>query len=1070
MNFIAVLALSCFCVLPAILCRLNRYIFYETVTLKNQCQSSDDPVWRDFESWLKVHRLGKSILWHQFGSLFVHNGSLYFKKPICLDQPLEHTLSGTIYSPLSFHQPFLVTIKFVPPQMVSRRRRHSHRKACELLLNQSRYEVDILEEVEPPVHVLTMRNHRAAGSFAVFSLTGVNNLQSGSLFAINRTSGEIFTTGRLDREQVDRHMLRVTCTEVSHPKQAAVAIVVVSVIDVNDHNPIFEQSNYATMISEAIEPGTSILHIHAHDEDIGPNGQVEYHIAPGQVDCTASGLPFTLGADDGVLRVQKPLDRETCAFYRLEVNACDRSLPVTSRRCSKALVEVTIDDENDNVPQFQMENYYVEINEDVDFRIRPVIAQVVATDQDSGENGQVRYSIVSGNADLRFSIDYITGEVRVVDKLDYQQKNHYELLIRAQDGGHHSRSNTTLLGIRVLDVNDHPPRFYTTLFQESVKEDVPVGHRVLRLIAHDPDSGNNAEIRYSILSQPSEQTLPLQLDELSGWLSVVEPLDHEVMSRIEFTVQARDMGQPPLNSTARVIIHVLDVNDNPPSFPEKFVNVSVEETSPRGKRLLQIKAYDPDGSDSRLDYSIVSGNDDRMFILLNDENNECSLAIDQQLDYRTKAMYFLGLKVTDNGGHSDTMTVQVQVLDVNSPPTFSEQAISVHISEAEPVGSIVTVVRAVDMDDGENARLNYTMDTDSEYFSIDPETGVISLIHPLDRESKSKFDLKISATDNGSPPLSCQIEVEIIIDDVNDNAPRFVESVYRLSVSEDTPVGASLIQLTAVDADYGLNSRITYLLDVEGNENNTFHIDANSGVIRLAYPLDRETIAAYNLTAIAVDKGQPPLLGQVSVIVAVTDVNDNPPKFQQDQYQFDVKENSPRGTVIGHLLAEDPDEGSNAVMVYKIFGGEDAASFEIHSTETETLGVDVLTRTDLDFESDQRTYHFYVQASSGELSSITEVIVRVLDVNDHAPVLNDFNVVIYNYQATNQWSPRKWSGLVGRVPAFDLDINDTLQYRIISGNEAELIELDESNGNLRLASALSTNRPIRLSMRILVSG
>ncbi|CDW51826.1 Laminin G 2 and EGF and Cadherin and Laminin EGF domain containing protein [Trichuris trichiura] len=1017
MNFIAALAISFFCQLPAIFCRLNRHIFYETVTLKNQCQSADDAVWPHFESWLKVQTLGKSILWHQFGSLFVRHGNLYFKKLICLDQPLEQTLNGAIYSSFSFYQPFLVTIKFVPPQTRSRRRRHFHRKACELFLNQSRYEVDILEEVEPPVHVLSMRNHRAAGSFAVFSLTGVNNLQSSSLFAINRTSGEIFTTGRLDREQVDRHMLRVTCTEVSHPKQAAVAIVIVSVIDVNDHNPIFEQSNYATMISEAVEPGTSVLHVHAHDEDIGPNGQVEYHIAPGQG--SASELPFMLGADDGVLRVQKPLDRETCAFYRLEVNACDRSLPVTSRRCSKALVEVTVDDENDNAPQFEMENYYVEINEDVDFKIRPVITQVVATDQDSGENGQVRYSIVSGNADLRFSIDYITGEVRVVDKLDYRQKNHYELLIRAQDGGHHSRSNTTLLGIRVLDVNDHPPRFYTTLFQESVKEDVPVGHRVLRLIAHDPDSGNNAEIRYSISPQ-------LNLDEVSGWLSVAEPLDHEVMPRIEFTVRARDMGQPSLHSTARVIIHVLDVNDNPPSFLEKFINVSVEETSPRGKRLLQVKAYDPDGSDSRLDYSIVSGNDDRMFILLNDENNE--------------SLYFLGLKVTDNGGHSDTMTVQVQVLDVNSPPTFSEQAISVHISEAEPVGSIVTVVRAVDMDDGENAKLNYTMDTSSEYFSTDPETGVISLIHPLDRENNSKFDLKISATDNGSPPLSCQIEVEIMIDDVNDNAPRFVDSVYRVSISEDTPGGASLIQLTAVDADYGLNSR------VEGNENNTFHIDANSGVIRLAYSLDRETIAIYNLTAIAVDKGQPPLLGQASVIVTVTDVNDNPPKFQQDQYQFDVKENTPRGTVIGHLLAEDPDEGSNAVMVYKIFGGEDAASFEIHSTETETLGVDVLTRTDLDFESDQRTYHFYVQASSDELSSITEVIIRVLDVNDHAPVLNDFNVVIYNYQ---------WNGLVGRVPAFDLDINDTLRYRIISGNEAELIELDESNGNMRLASHFS---------------
>uniref|UniRef100_A0A5S6QZT1 Cadherin domain protein n=1 Tax=Trichuris muris TaxID=70415 RepID=A0A5S6QZT1_TRIMR len=920
---------------------------------------------------------GRTILWDQFTTLLVRNGSLYFKKPMCLNKPFEGSVSGVM--------------------------------------------------------------------------------------------SEVFTTGRLDREQVDRHMLRVTCTDASQPKQGAVAIVIVRVIDVNDHNPIFEQSNYATLVSEAIEPGTSVLHVHAHDEDIGPNGQVQYHIAPGQADCTSSELPFTLGIDDGVLRIQKSLDRETCAFYRLEVSACDRSLPISSRRCTKALVEVTIEDENDNVPQFELGNYYVEINEDVNFKNRPVIVQIVATDRDVGENGQVRYSIVSGNGDLRFSIDYVTGEVRVVDKLDYRQKNHYELLIRAQDGGHHSHSNTTLLGIRILDVNDHPPRFYATLFQESVKEDVPVGHRVLRLIAHDPDSGCNADIRYSILSVSNVRTLPLQLDEVTGWLSVSKPLDHEVMPKIEFTVQARDMGQPPLQSTARVVVHVLDVNDNPPMFLEKFVNVSIEETSPRGTQLLQIKAYDPDGSDSRLDYSIVSGNDDRMFILLNDEDNQCTLAVDQPLDYRAKAMYWLGLKVTDSGGNSDTMTVQVQVLDVNSPPVFPEQAISVHISEAESAGSVVAVVRAVDMDDGENARLNYTLQIDNEYFSIDHETGVISTMRSLDRESVSKFDLMISATDNGDPPLSCQIAVEIIVEDVNDNAPHFMEPIYYISTSEDTPVGASLIQLAAVDADYGLNSRIAYHLSAEGNERNTFNIDVNSGVIRLAHTLDREAVAAYNLTAMAVDKGQPPLLGQANVIVTVTDVNDNPPRFQQDQYKFDVKENSPRGTVIGRLLAEDPDEAENAVVVYKIFGGEDAVSFEIRSSEASALGVDVLTRTDLDFESDQRTYHFYVQASSGELSSITEVIVRVLDVNDHEPVLSDFNVVIFHYRAVNQWSQTKSNGLIGRVPAFDLDVNDTLEYWIISGNEAELIWLDESNGNLHLTSASNTNRPIRLSMKILVS-
>ncbi|KRX99087.1 Cadherin EGF LAG seven-pass G-type receptor 3 [Trichinella pseudospiralis] len=854
---------------------LLRKVLYVNST----CIGAGRPVFPSFDRWL-LKRFNvpatavENIHLTPSRTFLFSNGHLYLKNSICLGEWFITTVDGELSTGKSKG-----TVSAFSVQLKLRRR---------------------------PANVEALSS---------CSVTGAGNVQSQNLFTVEKETGQLITTGRLDREQADKHTLRITCYETTtNGRRSTTAIVLVNVLDVNDHEPVFERSNYAASISESVEPGTTVLHVHAQDEDAGQNGRIQYSV---QRTNPATPLPFSLGLDDGVLRVEKPLDRETCPFYRFEVLACDQPLTITERLCAKALVEVTVDDENDNAPEFEQSSYVVEIDENLDPNDKPIIANVMATDRDFGHNGEVKYSIVSGNAEGRFSIDYNTGEVRLVGRVDYRQTDHYELVIRAKDSATFSLSNTTLLEIRIRDVNDHAPQFYAPVFQESVREDVPVGYRLLRLAAYDLDNGRNSEIRFRFTG-PQADNCPLEVE------------------------------------------------------------------------------------------------------------------------------------------------------DVNSAPTFAEHSSTIHVRESEPVGSTVTVVRATDPDDGENARLQYQLEGGEPVFAIEPSTGVLFVNGTLDRESQSRFKLKVIATDHGQPPLSGSMDLEVVLDDVNDNAPVFSRSRYVTNVSEDAAVGVSLLHLTARDSDYGINSRITYHFSDEDPENDAFQIDPSSGVVRVAKPLDRERRAVYEITVLAKDKGEPPLTGRTTLVINVDDVNDNAPKFDREAYQFEVYENVPIGTIVGHVLAVDPDIGEHALVSYKILGGDDAAAFEIHSPMSKSEGMNLVTRIELDFESDRRTYQFHIQASSGQLSSMAEVLVRVLDLNDHEPVFNDFYLVVYNHES-DPWNKDQSNRPIGRVPAFDLDLNDTLYYKIAAGNEADLIQLDSNTGELRLSAALNTNRRIRLLLLIQVS-
>lgn len=487
-----------------------------------------------------------------------------------------------------------------------------------------------------------------------------------------------------------------------------------------------------------------------------------------------------------------------------------------------------------------------------------------------------------------------------------------------------------------------------------------------------------------------------------------------------------------------------------------------------GTPVVTVTATDPD-EDSRLHYEITSGNTRGRFAITS-QNGRGLITIAQPLDYKQEKRFILTITASDSGGRTDTAMVNINITDANNfAPVFENAPYSTSVFEDVPVGTTVLVVSATDSDVGINAQITYLLNEESlnglgahDPFAINPQTGAITTIAPLDRETVSAYLLTVTAKDGGNPSLSDTTDVEISITDVNDNPPQFKVPLYQASIPEDALIGTSVVQISATDQDIGLNGRVKYILSDKDRADGSFVIDPTSGIVRTNKGLDRETIAVYHLTAIAIDKGTPPMSSSIEVQIRLEDVNDSPPTFESDRITFYVPENSPVGSVVGEIHAHDPDEGVNAIVQYSIIGGDDSNSFSL-ITRPGSERAQLLTMTEMDYESPKKRFELIIRAASPPLRNDVTVEILVTDINDNAPVLKDFQIIFNNFQ---DWFP---SGEIGRVPAFDADVNDRLLYKILSGNNANLLRLNASTGSLTLSPQLNTNVPKYAVMEVSVS-
>ena len=890
-----------------------------------------------------------------------------------------------------------------------------------------------------------------------YTLVSTRNELSNNMFTIDPISGLVKTTQPLDREEIPEHTFKVIATDGSPYRMSGTAVLTVNVQDENDHTPSFSKNVYSITKEENLPVMTTVITLRATDKDQGSNAAIQYSIIE-----PVPSPTFQIDPASGSIYTLKVLDREEMANYRLVVQAKDQA--AVDKKSSSATVNIIVEDENDNFPQFTKNSYTVSVVENLDVSSRPVIVHVSATDADEGPNQEITYSITGGNFGDTFYIDAINGAISVQKPLDYEQHKDFSLRVKASDNGGNgeaAKTNSTTVWVRVSDINDNPPYFESPIYQGTVLENEGVDSSVLTVHALDDDSGNNQILVYSIKNPPA--SLPFRIDPDLGKISVQSVLDREKEDTFDFTVQVEDKGDPPLSATASVHITVRDVNDNSPIFSQKTYFVTVSEDTPQYKSVIQVSANDTDiGDNALLSYIIISGNNDKVFSIA-EETGIITLA--KKLDFKIQNRYILTVRAKDNGDRYDTAEVHINVTDINKHvPTFKNLPYEMYVDENSDIGENVGKVSADDDDVGENGRITYELQEGVLEFEIDPNTGVISTREVLDRELKPFYAFDVKASDHGSPVFSDTAGVHVYVRDINDNPPQFDKPSYEGSVSEAAFDGSGVLQVNAVDVDE--DAQVHYKFAAGSDGTRDFEIDGTTGEIRVARNsrIDREVQSNYTLYVIAYDGGAVPLTSTVEVRIEIEDINDNEPVFASDEIIAMVPENKKIGSTVAVVEAVDPDEGPNAVVEYSFEGGLDADKFLLQKRTGEPAVI--LNHIDLDYESDQKEFEILLKASSGNLFSLAVVKIQVQDVNDNQPILKDFTIIFNNFFKNFPEGP------IGRVPAFDPDVSDRdkLRYSFLPGNEAGFLHLNESTGEITLDSRLNSDVPRSRTFQVKVTG
>lgn len=378
-------------------------------------------------------------------------------------------------------------------------------------------------------------------------------------------------------------------------------------------------------------------------------------------------------------------------------------------------------------------------------------------------------------------------------------------------------------------------------------------------------------------------------------------------------------------------------NVHSPEFIDFPVEIKVNESVSLGTKLIKLKARDRDlGYNGKLIYGISGGDEHSVFCL---DMTTGELTVIGYLDRERESEYLLNVTVYDLGKEqkSSSRIIPITVLDVNdNAPKFEKNLASFRVTENALNGTAFFRAKATDADAGDNAKVTYSLVTDTKDFAIDKVTGVLYVANALDRERQELYELRIRATDGGgkgpeSPPLYSEALVKVIVDDINDNAPKFSLPSYNVKIREDIPKGSVVAVVSASDPDLGPEGEVVYSLE-DTDSDGTFKIDRLSGTIRTTKSLDFEERQIHSLIVFASDRGNPSLTSEATVTINVVDVNENlyAPQFSDFVLSGSVLENQPVGTVVMQVNATDMDPpGEDSRVEYSVRGGDGIGIFSI---------------------------------------------------------------------------------------------------------------------------------------------
>ncbi|XP_053893415.1 protocadherin gamma-B5-like [Malaclemys terrapin pileata] len=592
---------------------------------------------------------------------------------------------------------------------------------------------------------------------------------------------------------------------------------------------------------------------------------------------------FALNVKSGYLCPTERIDREQICG---QMEKCLLHFEVLVKDKAKLFpVEVEITDINDNAPRFQ--------EDELEFRISELAAVGTRYSLEGAQDADVGTNSVQGyylSSNKHFSLDVQTGadgdkyaELVLENSLDREEQAVHDLILTATDGGDPVRHGTAQIRVIVLDANDNAPVFSQPVYKVSVLENVPVGSLLLTVNATDPDEAINSEVTYSLRKMKDKASQIFQVDSKTGEISTVGNLDYEEAALYEMEIQAKDVGD--LSARSKVLVTVIDVNDNEPQITVTSLTNSVSEDSPPGTVIAFINLHDLDSGENGVVICSIPPN--LPFRLQKSFDNYYSLVSDRALDRERVSDYNISTTATDRGTPplSSTTTILVHLSDINdNAPIFNQTSYTLYITENNPRGTSVSFPKANDPDCGENARVTYSVTEGqiqesplSSYISINSETGALYALRSFDYEQFREIRFQVQAQDGGSPPLSSNVSVTLFILDQNDNSPHILHPSFPTDGSTGVELaprssepGYLVTKVVAVDADSGQNAWLSYQL-LKATEPGLFSVGLHSGEIRTArYFLDKDALKQ-SLVVLVKDNGQPPLSATATVTVVMAD-------------------------------------------------------------------------------------------------------------------------------------------------------------------------------------------------------
>ncbi|XP_073685622.1 protocadherin gamma-A3-like isoform X19 [Garra rufa] len=589
---------------------------------------------------------------------------------------------------------------------------------------------------------------------------------------LSKDKGTLIVKERIDREELCKQTTPCSFSFdliIENPIQ--LHRVTVEVQDINDNAPLFPKENVNLEISENAISGTRFPLDSAIDTDVGLNSIQSYKLHP-----TDSFKLEVLSQTDGnkyiEMVLQRELDREERDEIKLVLVASDGGSP---QKSGTVKMHITVLDVNDNAPVCKQSVFKTEVRENSP--AGTLIGTINAADADEGVNGQVSYSFAVASKEARelFAINTETGEIRLLDRLDYESQNSYQINIKARDKG--GLADTCKFIIDVIDENDNSPTIQLMSFSNTLPENSPVGTTVAVINVEDADSGKNGLVQCSI-----NQNTPFKIESsLAEYYSLVtdDILDRESTAEYNITILVSDQGSPARLANKTLNVKISDVNDNPPIFDSEEYKTFVRENNYPGLTILTVKAHDADwGPNAHLSYFLKDENirGAPLSSLVSVDSLTGSIHAVKSFDFEQLKSFAFNVTARDGGSPplSSEVTITINIQDQNDnapqvlyPVQTGASVVAEIVPRAADVGYLVTKVVAVDVDSGQNAWLSYKLQkaTDRALFEVGLQNGEIRTVRQVTDKDAVKQKLTVVVEDNGQPSRSAMVSINVAVAD-----------------------------------------------------------------------------------------------------------------------------------------------------------------------------------------------------------------------------------------------------------------------------------------------------------------